>query len=659
MRKRVVAKGNIHRSDHLRTLVTDTLPGDVPIVVSNDGFYRNMKSYASAHDHPDEFVRRLLSPSKSIRYTIPYRYSISRPDNSPRLMSLMHPASQLAVTEFYRQNDHLICYYARKSKASIRSPKKIGSLFFVRGARSEKNRLKSSGIDTVEIETSVSNPASYFSYRGYRRAFEFFNSAEYMRLEKAYQTMALADISKCFHSIYTHTMFWAIADRETAKDNTSAHTFSNEFDRLMQSSNFNETNGICIGAEVSRIFAELILSEVDSRIIENLKNKGKIWKRDYEYRRYVDDYYVFSSNLSVNDEVISSISEELSRFNLHLNTQKTEIFQRPFITKKSRMIVDANFVLDQFFNGFIKTPFKTTEGYVYPTRIWHSNAALRAFLDGIKASCYDNESGYGEVANYVIGAIATRIRSLVNGYDKAITDGDASADDYVSAIGLLLEASFFFYSVSPSVASSLRVAQSSIEAFNFFVQKIPDRKAFISEQIVRWTHQFMRSFDQRIESSDERCVSLAVINILLVLGEMEDTQALVEKVIADFCESVGKFGYFEIVSMLFCVRNHSMFAPIKANLFDRAKALIRGSRDLRIDAEAAMLALDVLACPYVTMDDRKSLLNEMRSMVNLPVLSNADALSAVQAFESAPWFVKWGDANLLHMIRKKELSSVY
>lgn len=276
MRKRVIAKGNIHPSDYLRTLVTDTLPGDVPIVVSNDGFYQNMKPYSNARDHPDEFVRCLLSPSKSNRYTIPYRYSISRPGNTPRILSLMHPVSQLAVTDFYRQNDHLICYYARKSKASIRSPSKIGSLFFVRGARSEKNRFKSSGIDTVDIETAVSNPASYFSYRGYRRAFEFFNSSEYTRLEKSYQIMALADISKCFHSIYTHTMFWAIADRETAKDNTAAHTFSNEFDRLMQSSNFNETNGICIGAEVSRIFAELILSEVDKRVIINLYEKGKV-----------------------------------------------------------------------------------------------------------------------------------------------------------------------------------------------------------------------------------------------------------------------------------------------------------------------------------------------------------------------------------------------
>lgn len=661
MRKRVVAKGNIHRSDHLRTIVTDTLPGDVPIIVSNDGFYRNLKLHTGGVSHFDEFVQRLLFPSKRLRYTVPYRYSISRPDNSPRILSLMHPASQLAVADFYKKYDHLICYYARKSKASIRSPEKVGSLFFVRGTRADTNRLKNAGIDTVDIETSVSNPASYFSYRGYRRAFEFFNSAEYTRLEKSYQTMALADISKCFHSIYTHTIFWAIADREAAKDNTNARTFSNEFDRLMQSANFNETNGICIGSEVSRVFAELILSEVDKRVVLNLGRQGtaKIWKRDFEYRRYVDDFYIFARDESTKDAVIAAIEEELSQFNLHLNAQKTEVYHRPFITKKSRMIADANSALNRFFDGFIKSPYKTTEGYVFPTRIWQSDAALRSFLDAVKASCYDNESGYGEVSNYVIGALAVRIRSLIAGFEKANRDGDAGPDDYVSAIGLLLEASFFFYSVAPSVPSSLRIAQSSIEAFDFFAAKIPDRKAFATEQIVRWTHQFVRSFEQRNDPTDGRCVSLAVINLLLVLGEMEDTQALVEKVIDEFCVDVELFGYFEIVSMLFCVRDHSKFSSLKAKLFVRATALLATSRDLRIDGEASMLALDILACPYLGKSDRASLLNKLRKGIGLQALTNSDAETVIDLFEGSPWFVQWGDANLLHMIRKKELSSVY
>ncbi len=471
--------------------------------------------------------------------------------------------------------------------------------------------------------------------------------------------MALADVSKCFHSIYTHTLFWAVADRETAKDNTSAHTFSNQFDRLMQSANFNETNGICIGSEVSRIFAELILSEVDKRVVQNLSRAGLVWQRDYEFRRYVDDFYIFSASAEKCKKILDAIGDELSGFNLHLNERKTEIFNRPFITKKSRMIADTNFALNYFFDGFIKSPNKTTDGFVWPTRIWHSDAALRAFLDGIKASCYDNESGYGEISNYVIGALSARIISLIGGFDRAVKDEDATSDDYVSALCLLLEASFFFYSVAPSVPSSLRIAQSSIEAYNFFAEKIPSRKAFITEQIVRWTHQFVRSFNQLSDPSDGRCVSLAVLNLLLVLGEIEDTQALVGKVISDFCTDLPEFGYFEIVSMLFCVRDHPVFADIKLALFTRAKELLSESRDLRLDAEAALLVLDVLSCPYIDTAERASLLNDMRKKIGLSQLTNVEALTAIQNFEDAPWFVQWGDANLLHLIRKKELSSVY
>lgn len=229
MYKRIVSRGNMHRNDHARVLITDTQPGDIPVVVSNDGFYLNVRS-GSSNLAQRELVEKLLQPPKP--YTLPYRYNIMRPSGAPRRLSLIHPASQMKIVEFYREYAHLIAYYCRKSKISIRSPERVGSTFFVKGAMSEKNSLKGPGIDTTDIEKSVSNPASYFSYTGYDRAYKFFNSHEYIRLEKKYNVMYFADIAKCFNSIYTHTLFWATADIQTAKDNTSAAGFSNAFDRV-------------------------------------------------------------------------------------------------------------------------------------------------------------------------------------------------------------------------------------------------------------------------------------------------------------------------------------------------------------------------------------------------------------------------------------------
>lgn len=656
MRKRLIARGNIHKSDYLRALVTDTMPGDIPIIISNDGFYKNCKLSGLPDAHQKSFVEKLLNAST--RYTRPYRYNIMRAGGGTRRLSLVHPKGQIAVAEMYRDSGQLICYYARKSRASIRSPKKVGSLFFVRGPRSEKNKIKSSGIDTVDIETSVSNPASYFSYSGVDRAFKFFQSTDYMRLEKRYRIMHFADISKCFDSIYTHTLFWAIADIDTAKDNIKAASFSNRFDRLMQSMNSNETNGICVGAEVSRIFAELILSEVDRRIIKALEKSDVMFGREYEFRRYVDDYYIFTESEKVSSQVLAAISVSLSGFNLHLAEHKTEKVERPFVTVKSRLIRESSIQLGNFFDRFIQSGRLGPDAYSYPKKIWRSQALLRSLIDSVKASCFDNKSAYKESSNYIISALVARVSSLISDYEFGKVHEEITEDDYVAAIVLLLEAIYFFYSVEPSVPSSLRVAQAAIQSFDFFSTKIPNRAPFLAEQLVRWTVQFVRGMAGSSTHKENDCVPLEAINILVVLGEVGRNDILAQNALTEFFGSVADLTYFEIVAFLFCMKDAPEFASLRDQLFDRALSILDDS-DLLFDSHGAHLALDILSCPFLDQGKRASLFIALRSKIGISQITQGEAVVAVAAFEAEPWFVDWRHANVLHMIRKKELSTVY
>ncbi len=119
-----------------------------------------------------------------------------------------------------------------------------------------------------------------------------------------------------------------------------------------------------------------------------------------------------------------------------------------------------------------------------------SQALLRTLLDSVKASCFDHQSGYSATSNYVIGALGSRVTALIDGYRTTRLRGNATDEDYVSGILLLLEAIYFFYNVDPTVASSLRVAQAAILSFNFFQKCLTDRAPFLAEQIVRWTFQF-------------------------------------------------------------------------------------------------------------------------------------------------------------------------
>jgi len=52
----------------------------------------------------------------------------------------------------------------------------------------------------------------------------------------------------------------------------------------MQSANYGETNGIIIGPEFSRIFAELILQQIDKSVESDLRKEDKLfYKQTMKY----------------------------------------------------------------------------------------------------------------------------------------------------------------------------------------------------------------------------------------------------------------------------------------------------------------------------------------------------------------------------------------
>src|SRR5689334_21266860 len=124
------------------------------------------------------------------------------------------------------------------------------------------------------------------------------------------------DVSKCFYHIYTHSICWAVKDKYSAKLNATTSSFENDFDKLMQLSNYNETNGIVVGPEISRIFAEIILQQVDLNVLKKLETANLNLKSgvDYEIRRYVDDYFVFSNNSDTLDTVKRICEKELQYY---------------------------------------------------------------------------------------------------------------------------------------------------------------------------------------------------------------------------------------------------------------------------------------------------------------------------------------------------------
>ena len=168
----------------------------------------------------------------------------------------------------------------------------------------------------------------------------------------------------------------------------------------------------------------------------------------------------------------------------------------------------------------------------------------------------------------------------------------------------------------------------------------------------------MKTVGKSASHLENECVPLEALNILLVLGEVGRDEVLAQTTLIDFCDTIDRMSYFEIVSLLFCLKDEPAFSDLRNELFDRA-ILILSEGDVQIDSQSAHLALDILCCPYFENAKRSALFKILAQKVGMGPISNARASAAVAAFEQEPWFVNWQHANLLHMIRKKELSAVY
>jgi hypothetical protein len=100
-------------------------------------------------------------------------------------------------------------------------------------------------------------------------------------------------------------------------------TWQDLCDTYAQRTNNNQTIGIPIGPDTSRLLAEVVLSEIDlllERKVSKLKIKGL---------RYIDDYEFAFSNRSDAEITLNYMQSILNEFELALNTSKTRIIELP------------------------------------------------------------------------------------------------------------------------------------------------------------------------------------------------------------------------------------------------------------------------------------------------------------------------------------------
>lgn len=142
---------------------------------------------------------------------------------------------------------------------------------------------------------------------------------EDLLIDKYY--MIKADISKCFPSIYTHSIPWALVGKEVAKNNRKKGWF-NEIDHFVQNTKHGETHGLMIGPHTSNLISEIILSVIDNALVH----------KKWQYVRAIDDYTCYVKSEQDARQFLIDLQTELREFGLSLNHKKTIMKELPSAT---------------------------------------------------------------------------------------------------------------------------------------------------------------------------------------------------------------------------------------------------------------------------------------------------------------------------------------
>jgi len=129
------------------------------------------------------------------------------------------------------------------------------------------------------------------------------------------------DISRFYHSIYAHSIPWAVHTKAFAKQNRGLTHLGNRLDALVRAGQDQQTVGIPIGPDTSLVIAELLMQACDREL--------RIRIPGVRGHRFIDDYELGFRDRTDAENAYHTLESILAQFELALNPLKTSIVELP------------------------------------------------------------------------------------------------------------------------------------------------------------------------------------------------------------------------------------------------------------------------------------------------------------------------------------------
>lgn len=721
MKRRKKVKLNYSKE---RVLFSDVLPYECPIIFSNKYLYRFLAKYlwvgkvgrketqlkqTKRTDEEDSSAFAALlfgcyehgKPISDLKHKncalfYPYQFNIAHKTNKTRTLSIIHPYNQWQVVEFYDQYKYSILYLCSQSKYSLRKPHKIAQYFYYRDRL--HRRLSGHESDKVELFfNEYENLKTYFSYEKYSNIYKFYEDYRYQRAEKKFKHLVKFDLQSCFDSIYTHTISWATAggaNKVKVLPGYHGSWVGDAFDNLMQSVNARETNGIVIGPEFSRIFAEIILQYIDQKVEQELLEKDLRQKSSYECYRYIDDYFLFYNDEKDRNLFMESLTKWLKEFKLQISPSKTEEFERPFITK----VTIAKQRIENLLSTIFSTPLweevesklnaeeEETEGEELDKdreildkkfNIYLSANSVNAQIKAIVRECGIE---YRDIANYLLEKIGQRLDAFLNRYEigfkkyeRLMSKEETNKDEVeihaqrvqrklTSYLVSLIDVVFFVFNSNRQINTTLKLLKI-MNSIIIYGKRHGDFKVnpevrfqTISKDII-----FKKIQDEIalvLTTTDTHRNTLHESLYLLILAkELGYAYLLAPEVIKSFIgKSELQYNLFACIILLYYYANHKCYYEQKALLQKEIlkKYRLVAESERKRNSELTILTADMMTCPFVDDAYKQSLL----ALIGITEIKDQQMIMRF-AKKRKYIFTRWTMFNLNKELQAKISQEVY
>ena len=545
-----------------------------------------------------------------------------------------------------------------KSQISLRRISKVAKFFyspdFVYSEDNHKNAELEVEPDILNIESQYLK--SYFTYYPIDLIYKFYDRNEFQRLEQRFNYLMEFDISKCFYHIYTHSVTWAVKDKESAKRNARETSFENSFDKLMQLANYNETNGIVVGPEISRIFAEIILQQVDLNVSKRLEEQYK-YGVDYEVRRYVDDYFVFSNDPKILEAVKKEFQKELGFYKLYLNPAKSDIKTPPFITNVTVGKRELQELLLSLYESLFeikeikKVGVEKVEQLKVLTRIRRPISISQKFIKDFQCIVKRNNLTYDILSKDIIRFFKTK-------FTKILKEGELEKDKKVveNLFITLFDILFYAYSLNINSNTTFKLAQIIVLACKYLEKQKADLKHTIYSKISKEADFVLTNFHRKSKTSE---TNIEILNLILALKKLDDSYGLSVKKLKeilgiDEADGFKRLNYFHIITLLYYIENKAVYAILKKEIENNVEVRFLEDEDPFSKSELTMLFFDYINCPFV--DDR----SKRKIMQSSGYASSNLADKIKEITDQEIWFMNWNtEIDLERVLKKKEWGSSY